>query len=125
MESSGFKFYGHNRIDRPGDDLGILCRDTYKCTLEKQDSLISFDYSIWKIEVESCISFYVVGIYKATYSPMHLVTSAIFLDEFPDFVGDVVDSYMKILSVVTPTYTVIWMTIMRSNVWITSWTILI
>ena len=38
LESSGFKFYGHNRIDRPGGGLGILCRDTFKCTLEKQDS---------------------------------------------------------------------------------------
>ena len=43
LESRGFKFYGHNIIDRPGGSLGILCRDTYKCTLEKQDSLISFN----------------------------------------------------------------------------------
>ena len=49
LESSAFKFYGCNRIDRPGGGIGILCRDTYKCTLEKQESLISFDYSMWKI----------------------------------------------------------------------------
>ena len=53
LESSGFKFYGHNIIDRPGGGLGILCRDTCKCTPEKQDSLISFDYSLWKIEVDN------------------------------------------------------------------------
>ena len=29
LESSGFKFFGHNRIDRSGGGLGILCRDTY------------------------------------------------------------------------------------------------
>ena len=28
---------------------------------------------------------------------MHLVTSAIFLDEFPYFVGDIVDSYKKFI----------------------------
>ena len=63
LESSGFKFHGHNRIDRTGGGLGILCRDAYKCTLKKQDSLISFAYSIWKIECDNSISFYVVGIY--------------------------------------------------------------
>ena len=36
-----FNFYRHNKIDRPGGGLGILCWDTYKCTPEKQDSLIS------------------------------------------------------------------------------------
>ena len=41
LESIGFNFYGYNRIGRPGDGLGILCRDTYTCTLEKQDSLLS------------------------------------------------------------------------------------
>ena len=87
LESSGFKFYGHNRIDRPGSGLSIPCRDTYKCTSEKKDTLIPFDYSIWKIEVDSTISFYVVGIYTTPYSPIHPVTSAIFLDGFPDFVG--------------------------------------
>ena len=84
-------------MDRPGGGFGILCRDTYKCTPEKQDSLISFDYSIWKIEVDNSISFYVVGIYRTPYSPMHPITSAIFLDEFPDFVGDIVDSYKKFI----------------------------
>ena len=88
LESSGFKFYGHNRI---------LCRDTYKCTSEKQDYLISFDYSIWKTEVDNSIFFYGVGIYRTPYSPMHPVTSAILLDEFPDFVGDIVDSYRKFI----------------------------
>ena len=97
LESSGFKFYGNNRIDRPGGGLGILIRDTYKCTLEKQDSLISFNYSIWKIEVDNSISFYVAGIYRTPYSPMHPVTSAIFLDEFPDFLEDIVDSYKKFI----------------------------
>ena len=57
LESSGFKFYGHNTFDRPGGGLGILYRDTNKCTPEKQDSLISFDYSIWKIEGDNSISF--------------------------------------------------------------------
>ena len=95
LESSSFKFYEHNRIDRPGGGLGLLFRDTYKYTLEIQDSLISFVYSIWKIEVDNSISFYVVGIYRTSYSLMHPVTSTIYLDEFPDFIGDVVDSYKK------------------------------
>ena len=97
LETSGFKFYGHNRIDRPGCDLGILCMDTYKCTQEKQDSLISFNYSIWKIEVDNSISFYVVGIYRTPYSPMHPVILAILLDEFPNFIGDILDSYKKFI----------------------------
>ena len=92
-----FKFYGYHRIDRHGGGLGILCRDTCRCTLEKQDSLIYFVYSIWKTEVDNSISFYVVGIYRTPYSPMHPVTSAIFLDEFPDFVGDIVGSYKKFI----------------------------
>ena len=81
LESSGFKFYGHNRTDRS----------------EKQDSLISFHYSIWKIEVDKSISFCVVGIYGTPYSPLHPVTLVIFLDEFPDFVGDILDSYRKFI----------------------------
>ena len=32
--------------DRPAGGFAVLCRTTYKCTPEKQDSLISFDYSI-------------------------------------------------------------------------------
>ena len=97
LESGGFKFYGHNRIGRPGGGLGIQCRNTYKCTLEKQDSLISFDYSIWKIEVDNSISFYVVGIYRTPYCPVHPVTLAIFIDQFPEFIGDIVDSYKKFI----------------------------
>ena len=97
LESSGFKFYGHNRIGRPGGGLCILCKDTYKCTLEKQDSLISFEYSIWKIEHDDSISFHAVEIYRTPYCLMHPVTSAIFLDEFPYFVGDIVDSYKKFI----------------------------
>ena len=87
LESSGFKFYGHNRIGRPGGGLGILCRDTYKCTPEKQDSPVCFDYSIWKIEVDNSISFYVVRIYRTIYSPMYPVTSAIFKMNFLTLLG--------------------------------------
>ena len=97
LESIGFTFYGHNGIDRPEGGLGILCMDTYKCTLEKQDSLVSFDYSIWSIEVDNSKSFHVVGIYRTLHSTMHPVPSAIFLDGFPDFVGDIVDSYKKFI----------------------------
>ena len=50
------------------------------------------------MEVDNSISFYVVWIYRTPYSPMHPVTSAIFLDEFPDFVGNIVDSYKKFIT---------------------------
>ena len=62
----------------------------------KEENLISFQYAIWRVQLKNKICI-VIGLYRPPYSPSNPITTATFLDEFTNWIADVIVEYSGIV----------------------------
>ena len=95
MQNS-YKIDNVNRPNRTGGGLAIIYRSSINTKLLKKGLTHSFEYALWECKTNGTL-INVLAIYHPPYSSTNKCTDAMFLDDFAEFLEEVLVSYGKIV----------------------------
>ena len=79
------------RIDRPGGGTALICKTNFKPFLCTSRQPISFEFSECNVRFKDCTCKFFI-LYRPPYSAKHPVTLSTFLEEFQEFLDEVIHS---------------------------------
>ena len=85
-----------NRNKRQGGGLALICRSRYRVKECSKGINHTFEYAIWQIHPNN-ISLTVLAIYHPPYSNVNKSTNGQFIDEFAEFLVDLLMEYNNVI----------------------------
>ena len=98
LNNEGLRMLTSHRSNRRGGGIAIVFKPNFSVSILKEENLISFQYAIWRVQLKNKICI-VIGLYRPPYSPSNPITLATFLDEFTNWIADVLAEYSGIVMV--------------------------
>lgn len=88
FKENGFNLINEQRVNRRGGGIGLLHKDNIKSSIIDKGEKSSFEYVVWNVEISKTEIFKILVVYRTPYSQAHPVTVSVFLEEFPELLGN-------------------------------------
>ena len=97
VQKYGYKISNINRKDRKGGGLAITYKNHLKVNVKKSSATQSFEYALWTLSTTSSRT-NILAIYHSLYSEKNPITNNMFLDDFAEFLVDVLADHRNVLT---------------------------
>ena len=96
LNKNGYKLSPVNRNQRRGGGVALVCTSTMNAKLIDSGSKQSFEYCIWKLNVNNT-PLHIVGIYHPPSSTVNRASNGAFIDDFLEFLTDLLTDCRNII----------------------------